>query len=108
MFSHANRARGNSNHLVGDYRAEDGLDDAGAGRVGDVHGVEPLPQRGVRGGVAAAAAAPAVGRAERQRPVQRHRRPCKQQQSSKQKVNDRIRGQAMKRIGEAPLTSVGA
>lgn len=64
------------------YGAEDGLDDAGAGRVGDLHGAEPLPQRGVRGGVAAAAtasaAAPAVGRAERQRPVQLRRRPWEQ------------------------------
>jgi hypothetical protein len=86
--------------LVSDYRAEDRLDDASAGRVRDVHGVEPLPQRGVRCGVAAAAtaAAPAVSGAEAQRPVQRHRRPCK---------NQTIQN-ASSRRGEKPEEAIGA
>lgn len=58
------------------YRAEDGLDGGGARGVGDVDGLELLPQRRVVDGVAAADAAVA---AEAQRRLAKHQRhPCMQ------------------------------
>ena len=57
------------------HSAEDGLEEGGAGGVGDFHGVELGAERGVGGGVAAAAAAVGGG-AELERGVEPHRRPC--------------------------------
>ena len=63
--------------MVAYYSAEDWLEDGGAGGVGDVHGVELGAERGVGGGIAAAATACAAGGgAELERGVEQHRRPC--------------------------------
>uniref|UniRef100_A0A0E0MQ41 Uncharacterized protein n=1 Tax=Oryza punctata TaxID=4537 RepID=A0A0E0MQ41_ORYPU len=61
-----------------EYRAEDGLEEGGAGGVGDVEGIELFLQSSVSGGVAAAAAPPGVG-AEGERLVERHGWPCKKE-----------------------------
>jgi len=68
------------------YSAEDWLDDGGAGSVGDGHGVELLAERGIGGGVAAAAVG-AGGGAKLERGVEQHRGPWREKEQQQQQVS---------------------